>query len=254
MRQVMASKRIKALALVLVAATIVALPLTGCGKKEPAPSGTPAPAPTGNTGAGTSGGSTSGGTTGGTGGSGSGSETWEAFHFKAGEHLKYTISINDGSQTTEGWFSYDFSDAGGGKLNLAYAGSYAEQAFSGTVQVSGENALSDLQSGLTSDPFAMMALIPLVMIPWDYYFADRDLIEGNTWTYSAGGASVTFKVAGTATYAGIEGRVGTWTATNEGVTTTAEFCVSPSFPMALHVKVNDPTSTFEYTLTEASGF
>ena len=235
MRSVIRSKWLRILVLAMIAAMVLALPLAGC-KKAPASQ--------------TGGGQDTGGQ--GTGGSSGAAQGVAFFKFEPGQHLKYQVSMPGGQG---GWFSLDISDGGGGKLKIDFAGAFAGQAFSGTVNAGADTVAADLAAGAGTNPFAAVCLVPVVAIPWNQYFSDGQWGLGSKWAYEAGGATWSFEVTGNETYAGITGSAGTWKATAGGQTTTCTFCVNPDFPMALHTKFYTAADAWlEYTLEEATGF
>ncbi len=180
---------------------------------------------------------------------------WNFGQLAAGQHVRYTIDIDSQASTTSGWFTWDITDAGGGNLAIAYNGNYAGMGFSGTFTVGATTLVSDLPTKVSGDPMAGLTFLPLFTTPWQAYFGQAEWAVGKTWSYSGTGATITFSVTGTETYAGVEGYVGNWAATANGQTVTNDFCVSPDFPLALHCKIVGPDgSKLEYTLTEATGF
>lgn len=189
----------KVLALVLVAALALALPLTGCKPKAPVSQGD-----TGGSTGGTSGAGTTGGTP---------PAAWAYCQLAAGEHVKYTITAGGGGQAVNGWFTWDISDAGGGKLKIAYAGNWAGQSFSGDATVGATTVAADLVPAFQSNPFAMIAVLPIVTTPWGAYFSGAQWEVGKSWSWSGGGTSMTFSLTGEETYAGIKGYAGQWVAT-----------------------------------------
>jgi hypothetical protein len=225
----MRGKWLRVMVLGVIAALVFTMPLTGC-KKEQA-----------------GGGQSPGG------GQGAGDAVGPAFFkFKAGQHLKYKLSMAGGQN---GSFTLDISDGGGGKLKVDYAGKFAGQPFSGSVLAGVDTVAQDLATGAGTNPFAAVCLVPLVAVPWNIYFEGGKFETGSKWSQETGGAKLTFEITGTATYAGITGSVGTWTVTSAGQTATCTFCVNPSFPMALQSKVySAPNVWMEYTLEEATGF
>ena len=224
-------------ALILLAVMIMALPLTGCGKK-------PIAAP----GDGAQGGGAAPG--GGSGGSTSG-KTWAYGLLKAGEYVKYTIRAEYSGAVENGWFAWSISDAGGGRLKIAYVGNFDGNDFSGDETVSAENPLADFR----------VAPLPICMVPiltcrWDTFLADCPWSVGGKWSFEGTSGEVSLEVKGTGAYAGLEGYEGAWTmkVLGDGVVTTS-WCVNPDFPLVLHTSYrNTPPGVYEYTLVEAAGF
>lgn len=238
------SKWAKVLVLIVVTLMALSLPLAGCSKDDP---------PADQSGDDAAGGSTddSSGSTGDD--SGDDASTWAVYAFAPGQHVKYTITVTSGEEQTNGWFSLDFADAGGGNLTVNYAGEFGAP-FSGSFTTTSGKLGEDLIAGAADNPMALMCMIPLFATDWDLYLGSAEFYVGFVWSWSVPDMEARIEMTGTETYAGIEGYVGNWTATNQGVTSNATWCVSPSFPMALHSQLEVEGEGFEYTLVEASGF
>jgi hypothetical protein len=220
---------------------IVALPLAGCGKKEVAAPGEQ-----------TQGGSATPG--GGSGGS-TGGKTWAYGQLKPGEHVKYTMRSEYQGAVQSGWFSWDISDAGGGKLKITYVGHFAGLDYSDAEIVSAEKPLADFR--VAPLPIYM---VPLLSVPWGELLADCPWSVGSRWSCEAkfgllGKKEAALEVTGTAAYIDINGFTGTWTRTSFGTVITTSWCVDPDLPVVLYARVCDtPPGVYEYTLVEATGF
>ncbi len=243
------SRRDRVAALIFLAALIVTLPLAGCGKNEPATSGDQTP------GGGTSqGGGASPGGGSAEPGSGAG-KAWAYGQLQPGQHVKYTMRGELGGAVQTGWFSWDVTDAGGGRLKIAYVGHFADMDYSDAATVSAETPLADFR--VTPLPIYMVTLLGPF---WGDILADCPWTVGSKWSTEAsigllGTREFVLEVTGTANYADIDGFTGTWTRKSSGTVITTSWCVNPDLPVVLYARVADsPPGVYEYTLIEATGF
>jgi len=225
------------LALLLVLGLALTVPVAGCRKPAQPPAGQTEPG--------------GGGTGSGPSGQPSGQPVrWTPYAFKAGQYYKYNIKVVADGNAQEGWFSLAVSDAGGGNLNLHYEGNFAGMDFSATATCPASDPVTALMSQM--NPIAAVCVLPMFMTPWALYFTDAQWSVGSQWTVTSGPDTVSFKVTGQETYAGVTGYVGEWTVNG---TVVATFCVGPSVPLVLHSKMGEDAQNYvEYTLVEATGF
>ncbi len=249
--------RVVAIVLVLIAA--VSFPLAGCKKAEPQPA----------EGAGETGGSPDGMTgveVGQDPSTGDELGEWGDWDFDPapGQRHKYTINMVSHGELEPpqpGWYEVTFSDAGGGKLKVAYVGNCFGRDFSGEyltvphgwdLHQVGDSAVDDIVLRLTGPALQLTAS--------SRSGGRRTWTAGENWSYvNQLGDKLTFTITGKRAFAGITGAYGEYTETVGNDTLLTEFCVNPNVPLPLYVKDVLTTGTedryvlFESVLTEYSG-
>ena len=169
--------------------------------------------------------------------------------FQNGQRFRYSVNLMDQGQITRGWYDLAFSDAGGGRIRVDYAGNLGVSV-SGSFVSAPSNV--DWRSGMRDNPLACAMLLGLVITPT----VTLDLV-GLSWDVGAsraigeGQEAMSFTLTGKRAYGGITGAVVEWTTRGA----TSVFCVNPNVPLALHVKlVTDDRNHVEYILAECGGF
>lgn len=249
-----------AIALGLILAVALALPITGC-KKAAGPSEEPVVIGVGQD-------------------PGTGDEfgAWGAWNSVplAGQRYKYDIlAYTNASQTyplsPAGWLELTFTDAGDGSLAVAYSGSDSAAGFSGEglyVPQEGELANAWVMSALGSEEVVLGQPNPqqLVMaLTMPAHSLDTRGLPGaaqHTWTvgetwFEAGagaGSLQTFVITGKRAFAGVTGAFGEYLADYGAGRELAEFCVNPNVALPLYLKLTSGQRVnFECVLTEYSG-
>jgi len=244
--RIVASPLISLLIAVLVVSLAATLPLSGC-RPKPQPSAASGQEP-GGSGSGGGQPSGSGGSSQPPGGQGE-TARWALYRFRPGQFYRYEVKVVNSGGATTGWFSLGVSDAGGGQLTLAYQGSFAGRDFSASATVSSQAPVDGLIAQM--NPMASICVLPMFLTPWPLFFADAEWATGASWSYTHEGDTLTFRVTGQESYAGVSGYVGEWDMNGQ---TVASFCVSPEVPLVLHSRIGEDNDCVEYTLVEINGF
>jgi len=158
-------------------------------------------------------------------------QEWTPFTLKPGQYFKYKTSSTISGNTETGTYTLELSDAGDGRINVAWEGNLGDSSFSSTVTVNqGEEAVGQMFAGMMMSPAAAPVAMTILAPWWNAFFAGRNWTVGNNWSFSADGHSASFEITGRRTYAGVQGYVGRWTEDGE---LRVEMCVSPDVPLAL---------------------
>ncbi len=158
-------------------------------------------------------------------------EVWEPFEFTPNTSFEYDYEYVDVSQeeTTTGSLLIEVGDP--------------EVTVSGTIDGEDFNVTENTSSNLEDNFIAAITKTPIAIVLYQPYwagaFSQQELEVGASWSYSYGGASMSFEVTGTDTYAGYEGFTIETVYQAEGETITVNTCVHPDLPVALMVNMEE---------------
>lgn len=158
-------------------------------------------------------------------------EVWEPFDFSPNTSFEYDYEFFDASleETSSGTLLIELGDP--------------EVTISGTIDGEDFNVTENNSSNLEDNFIAAVSKTPIGLVLYQPYwagaFSGQELRVGTSWSYSYGGASMSFEVTGKDQYAGYEGFVTETVYQAEGESITTTSCVHPDLPVALMVNIED---------------
>ena len=158
-------------------------------------------------------------------------EVWEPFEFTPNTSFEYDYEYNDVSQeeTSTGTFLIELGDP-----EVTISGTIDGEDFSVT-----ENTSSDLADNFLSAVIKTPIAVVLYQPYWSGAFSGQELRVGASWSFSYGGASMSYEVTGKDTYAGYEGFTIVNIYEDDEETVTITTCVHPDLPIALMVNFEE---------------
>jgi len=158
-------------------------------------------------------------------------EVWEPFEFTPNTSFEYDYQYTDVSseETSTGTFLIEIGDP-----EVTISGTIDGEDFSVT-----ENTSSDLDENFFSAAVKTPIAVVLYQPYWTGAFSQQDLEVGASWSFSYGGASMSYEVKGTDTYAGYEGFTVVNIYQDDEETITITTCVNPDLPIALMVNFEE---------------
>lgn len=158
-------------------------------------------------------------------------EVWEPYAFTPNTSFEYDYEYNDVSQeeTSTGTFLIELGDP--------------EVTISGTLDGEDFSVSENTSSDLSENFISAVSKTPLAMVLYQSYwtgaFSGQELEVGASWSFSYAGASMSYEVTGTDSYAGYEGYTIETNYQSDGEEVTINSCIHPDLPVALMVNMEE---------------
>ena len=171
--------------------------------------------------------------------SANGNYNWELYDFEVGDSFTYDVAWNSPDFNMGGMFSIDFQPCATHEYQVNYYGTYSGTMsgnFNSTFKTDEDEFYERFMENMISTNAMISPLFMFTLIApwWGPFFSENEIYLGSSWSMTIEGNTSTFNFNTTCSHAGLQGVLGKYTFSGQGMTSTIEACINPEFPLALY--------------------